>query len=162
MVIYLKGRNALISYLEGDVNVDSDCEGNSGGVESGVSKTKEEEEQVRAVLTTGSFSAYVDFPSCLHIERNDEFSSWKSLFFYCCTNAISFAPLKSQGVDSRSNYIRAMEVTVTPPPCSPKSIYVLASLVRKPLIKCLTHDTDVSTEAGNTAPLQQCIRRYQE
>ena len=163
MVTYLKGRNALINYLEGDVNADSDCEGDSRGAGNGASKTTEEgEEQVRAVLTIGSFSAYVHFPPCLHLEGNDEFSSWKSLFFYRCTEMISFAPLKSQGVDSRSVYIRGIKATTTPPPCSPKSIYVLANLVIKSSIKRLTHDTDVSIEAGNTAPLRQCIRGHQE
>ena len=153
MVIYLKGRNALVNYLEGDANADSECEGDSRGVGNGASTTEEGEEQARAVLTTGSFSAYVHFPSFLHLEGNDEFSSWKSLFFYRCTETISFAPLKSQGVDSRSVYIRGIKATSTPPPCSPKSIYVLANLVIKPLIKHLTHSTEVSIEAGNTAPL---------
>jgi len=35
----------------------------------------------------------------------------------------------SQGVDSRSMYILANTTTDAPPPCSPKSIYVLATLV---------------------------------
>ena len=132
MVKYLKGRNILINDLEGGVNVDSDCEGDSTEIGDGTSQTKEEEEQVRAVLTTGSFSAYVHLPSSLRLERNDEFCSWKSLFFYRCTDIISFAPLRSQGVDSRLNYIRERNAITAPPPCSPKSIYVLASLVRKP------------------------------
>ena len=134
MVIYLKDRSALINYLEGDADLDSDCESDSRGVENGASKTAEEgEEQALAVLTTGSFSAYVHSLSCLHLEGNDEFSSWKALFFYRCTDMISFAPLKSQGVDSRSNYIRGIKATTTtPPPCSPKNIYVLANLVRIP------------------------------
>jgi len=42
---------------------------------------------------------------------------------------ISFAPLKSQGLDSRSDYIRQKTVAAAPPPCSPKSIYVLANLL---------------------------------
>lgn len=88
------------------------------------------EEQTCAVLTTGSFSAYVNFLSCIH-PRNNKPSSWKALFFYRCTRVIAFAPLKSQGPDARSNYIRERKGTVTPPPCSPKSIYVLASLVKK-------------------------------
>jgi len=77
----------------------------------------ENEEQIRAVLITGSFSA------------------WKSLFFYCCTDEILFAPLKSQGVVSRVNYIRENTVAATPPPCSPKSIYVLADLLGIPLLR---------------------------
>ena len=142
MVIYLNDRSTVIDHLEGDA--DSDCEGDSVEVWDGASGTEEgEKEQTRAVLTTGSFSAYVHFPSCLRLERNDEFSSWKSLFFYRCTDAILFAPLKSQGVDSRLNYIRGTKTTAVPPPCSPKGIYVLASLVRNPSVKYLTHDTDI-------------------
>ena len=64
--------------------------------------------------------------------RNDEFPSWKSLLFYRCTDVISFAPLKSQGADSRLNYIREKTTADAPPPCSPKSTYVLAKLVRQP------------------------------
>jgi len=154
VVIRLDGRNASIGCTGGDVNVDSDCEGDSAGVGDGAPQTKEEEEeQARAVLTTGSFSAYVYFPSCIRLEINNELCSWKSLFFYRCTDQISFAPLRSQGVDSRLKYIRERNAVAAPPPCSPKSIYVLASLVRKPSIRRLTHDTDASIEARNTAPL---------
>ena len=63
--------------------------------------------------------------------RNDAFPSWKSLFFYRCTGEISFAPLRSQGIDSRSKYIRQNSSEGTPPPCSPKSIYALAGSVRQ-------------------------------
>ena len=63
---------------------------------------------------------------------NDGLPSWKSLFFYRSTDQISFAPLKSQGVDSRLKYVRENTVEAVPPPCSPKSIYVLANLVRRP------------------------------
>ena len=153
-VIRLDGRSPSTSHLWGTADVDSDCEGDSTGIGDGTSQTKEKEEQARAVLTTGSFSAYVHLPSCIRLVRNDEFCSWKSLFFYRCTDIISFAPLRSQGVDSRLNYIRERNATTAPPPCSPKSIYVLASLVRKPSIRRLTHDTDASIEAGNTAPLR--------
>jgi len=112
LVKYSKGGNPLTSNPEGDVNIESDCEGESLGVEDELPITKEEKgEQTRAVLTTGSFA------------------TWKSLFFYRCTDAISFAPLKSQGPDSRLKYIRENTVKAAPPPCSPKSIYVLASLL---------------------------------
>ena len=76
-------------------------------------------------------------------EGNDKLSSWKSLFFYRCTDEILFAPLKSQGVDSRLKYIREKTVEAAPPPCSPKSIYVLANLVRQPSSKHLAHVTDI-------------------
>ena len=161
MVIYLNDRSTVINHLEGDA--DSDCEGDSVKVWDGASGTEEgEKEQTRAVLTTGSFSAYVYFLPFLRLERNDGFSSWKSLFFYRCTDAILFAPLKSQGFDPRLNYIRGMNTTAVPPPCSPKGIYVLASLVRNASIKRFTYDTDMSIKARNPAPLRQSIRRHQE
>ena len=62
MVIYLKGRDAPINDLEGDINVESDCEDDSTGVGDGTLK-KEQEEESRAVLIAGSFSAYVYFIS---------------------------------------------------------------------------------------------------
>jgi len=113
LVAYLKGGTILVNDLEGGANVDSDCESYSTGIDGGNPK---EEVGTRAVFIVGSFSA------------------WKSLFFYRCTDTILFAPLKSQGVDSRPHYIRSRTTTVTPPPCSPKSVYVLASLLGiKPL-----------------------------
>ena len=80
-------------------------------------------------LLLGHFRRACAFSPYPYTERNDKFTSWKSLFFYRCTDAILFAPLKSQGLDSRLNHIRASTTTIVPPPCSPKSIYVLASLV---------------------------------
>ena len=77
-----------------------------------------------------------------HAQRNDKLFSWKTLFFYRCTDTISFAPLKSQGPDSRLNDIRENTVAAAPPPCSPKSVYVLASLVREPSIKRRRCGTD--------------------
>lgn len=57
MVKYLKGRNARISDLEGGANVNSDCEGDSAGAQDGA--LKKEDEETRAVLVAGSFSAWV-------------------------------------------------------------------------------------------------------
>lgn len=112
LVKYLKGQDTSISDLEEGANIESDCEGDSQEIEKDVPKVKEErKEETRAVLITGSFAA------------------WRSLFFYRCTDVILFAPLQSQGVDARLNYIREKTVAATPPPCSPKSIYVLGSLL---------------------------------
>jgi len=61
VVKYLKGRNTPINDLEGDLNVESDCEGDSAGFELGTPKTEEKEDETRAVLITGSFSACVHF-----------------------------------------------------------------------------------------------------
>ena len=99
---------------------------------------------------------------CAYLGRNDTLFSWKSLFFYRCTDEILFAPLKSQGADSRLKYIRENTVEAAPPPCSPKSIYVLANLVRRPLTKQLQHVTDTSISAGNQAPLRRCPGRHQK
>ena len=58
MVKYLdvKGRHPLVKDLEGDLNVESDCEGDLLEVRDETSEVGEE--QTRAVLITGSFSAY--------------------------------------------------------------------------------------------------------
>ena len=137
MVKYLNGRNTPMNDLEGDINVESDCEDNSTAAGDGTLKNEENEEEIRAVLTVGSFSACAHFLTPPHTERNDELSSWRSLFFYRCTDTISFAPLNSQGAKSRLSYIRGRTVATAPPPCSPKSIYVLAKLVRQLLVERL-------------------------
>ena len=130
VVNYVKGHNTLPSDLEGKLDIESDCESDSTEVAHETPRVKKEEEEMRAVLITGSPSAYVHPPaSSLRVERNEESYSWRSLFFYRCTDVVSFAPLKSQGVDSRLKYIQENTVATAPPPCSPKSIYVLAKLV---------------------------------
>ena len=57
MVKYFKGRNIAVDDLGGDEIVESDCEGDSQ--ETGNEPL--EEERTRALLTVGSFSAYVGF-----------------------------------------------------------------------------------------------------
>ena len=60
MVKYLESRNTLISDVKGDLNLESDYEGDSTGAGIETPKMKEEEEEkTRVVLTTGSFSACV-------------------------------------------------------------------------------------------------------
>ena len=61
VVKYLKGRNPLIKDLEGDVNVESDCDEDVVEVKDKLPDTREGEGETRAVLITGSFSAYVHF-----------------------------------------------------------------------------------------------------
>jgi len=63
VVKYTKSQSTLISDLEGDLDVESDCEGDLTGTGSETPKVKEERESEinRAVLITGSFSAYVQF-----------------------------------------------------------------------------------------------------
>jgi len=111
LVTYLKGQSSLASGPGGEDNIESDCDGDSSGVNCESQTT--EEKETRAVLTIGSFSA------------------WKSLFFYRCTERILFAPLKSQGVELRLNFLHEKTIAAAPPPCSPKSIYVLAKLLKQ-------------------------------
>jgi len=62
VVKYLKGQNTVIRDLKGDLGLESDYEGDSTGVGLETPQMKkEEEEEARAVLITGSFSAYVGF-----------------------------------------------------------------------------------------------------
>jgi len=82
-------------------------------------------------LQLAHFQRTCAFSPSTQAKRYNKFPSWKSLFFYRCTGTVLFAPLKSQGADSRLRYIRENTITATPPPCSPKSIYALASLVRR-------------------------------
>ena len=66
MVKYLEDEKSTITDLEGDINVESDCESDSTGAD-GKSEKEKEEGGNRAVLVVGSFSAYVSFlpsPSC--------------------------------------------------------------------------------------------------
>ena len=59
VVKYLIGGSALTEYLKGDVNTESDYEGDSSGASEDTPGSRgEKEEQVRAILVTGSFSAY--------------------------------------------------------------------------------------------------------
>jgi len=56
----LKGRKPLTNDMEEYINVESDCEGEGdlAGADEGTPK-EEENEETRAVLIAGSFSAYV-------------------------------------------------------------------------------------------------------
>lgn len=57
---YLKGQNALVQHLEGDDNLDSDCDDDPTVTSNGTSKEEQGEEEERAVLAR-SFSACVHF-----------------------------------------------------------------------------------------------------
>ena len=64
MAKYLGERDPFGGVPEGDVGTESDCEGDSPEVANGLQEVRAREEaQLRAVLTVGSFSAYV----CLHL-----------------------------------------------------------------------------------------------
>jgi hypothetical protein len=60
VVKYLGGRNFVVNDLEGGSNIESDCEGDPTEVVPEAEDMKErKEEETRAVLITGSFSAWV-------------------------------------------------------------------------------------------------------
>ena len=61
MVKYVRGRNTRINDVEGGLNLESDCEDGSTEVGLETPDAKEEKEEARAVLITGSFSARVHF-----------------------------------------------------------------------------------------------------
>ena len=115
--------------------IDSDYEDVSSGVKGEPPEAEEEREnQTRAVFVKGLFSTYVHFGCYCLANGNNGFPSWKSLLFYLCTGTITFAPLRSQGIELRSDYIRSNTTAAAPPPCSPKSLYVLAGEVGQPSI----------------------------
>jgi len=96
--------------------VESDCESDFTDTRENIPTwakdgAKKRDGEIRLVLSPGSFPV------------------WRSLFFYQCTDQIFFAPLRSQGTDYRARYILQKTVADIPPPCSPKSIYVLANLL---------------------------------
>lgn len=143
MVKYLQDRNPPISHLgEYYVCVDSDCDGDPPGIKGQPQGAKEEREiQARAVFVMGSFSTYVHF-RCYRLDKSNEFPGWKSLLFYCYTGIITFAPLSSQGIEYRLDYIHQNTTVGAPPPRLPKSTYVLAGSVRLQRLGISRHVTD--------------------
>ena len=70
MVKYIKGKNTSVCDLDGDANVDSDCEVDLAGARKGTVKAKDEnEDETRAVLITGSFAAYAVFNPVLSLGK---------------------------------------------------------------------------------------------
>jgi len=63
----IKGRNVPVNDLEGGTNVDSDCDDDSTGASDRVLK-REQNEESRALLIAGSFSACVCFLAHPHFE----------------------------------------------------------------------------------------------
>ncbi|KAF9645620.1 hypothetical protein BDM02DRAFT_3262815 [Thelephora ganbajun] len=115
---------------------DSDCESSSEQAsesppEEQVDRKEETEQQTLPVLTVGSFA------------------SWRSLFFYLCTDVIQFAPLKSQGTDVRAQYVREQTTPDRPPPCSPRVIYSLASALDIKPLRDLAFD-DIRSKVTST------------
>ena len=116
----------------GEGSEDSDYESNSEQANESTPEvqddTKEEvEPESLPLLITGSFARY---SNCRWQAQVSNFSgSWRSLFFYLCTDTIQFAPLTSQGVFARTKFVQDKKIPGMPPPCSPKTIYTLATAV---------------------------------
>lgn len=102
----------LVRYVRKSMDFESDCEEDSRKISEKSEGEDEMEEHPRAVFLLGSYSA------------------WESLFFYRCTDEISFAPRRSRRVKYRLDYIHKNTVASAPPPCSSKSVYILAGLLQ--------------------------------
>jgi len=69
VVKYPKGQNVTINDIEGDLNVESDCECDTMGTGPATQTKEEKKEETRAVLVTGSFPACVRFLPSSSVER---------------------------------------------------------------------------------------------
>lgn len=119
VVKYLIGPSALIKYPGGCIDFKLDCGWDSPRANREIPEVETNVEQIRAILTTGTFSA------------------WRSLFFYRCTDDISFASLTPEGVVNLDpGHIDDNTVGMALPPCSPKITNLLANLLR---IEPLSH-----------------------
>ena len=128
VVVKMHGEGEHLDTGEG--SEDSDCEGileQPNGSAQEVQDDKKEEPESLPILIVGSFAR------CAHrrwqTQISDPADSWKSLFFYLCTDTIQFAPLKSQGIHVRAQYVQEETTPGQPPPCSPKVICSLATSV---------------------------------
>jgi hypothetical protein len=88
---------------------------------------------------------------------------WTSLFFYLLTGEIRFAPLKSQGLEYRSQ--RILENVMpggSPAPCSPKTIYLLAKRVNQSCSYisnhfCIMNTPSMHSSNGKRVPDQHFV-----
>lgn len=69
MVRYLTSRSALTKYLGRETNTESDCEVDPSEAGDEVEAKEEKEEQVRAILVAGSFSAFVHYPTLISFQK---------------------------------------------------------------------------------------------
>ena len=85
-----------MNYLEGDVNIESDYEEVPPGVDGERSNSREEkEEQVRAILIAGSFSAYAHFPGLALF--------WGEMTNYLAGNLYSSIAVRTRSCSPPSN-----------------------------------------------------------
>ena len=88
MVKYLRSQDTHINALERGFNADSDCEGDPAEASNGA--LEGEEEETRAVLTAGSFSAYVHLLArWLHREMMTRSSPAGNLFSFIAAQSQS-------------------------------------------------------------------------
>ncbi|EGN92309.1 hypothetical protein SERLA73DRAFT_79722 [Serpula lacrymans var. lacrymans S7.3] len=77
---------------------------------------------------------------CRHLFVKDTaFRTWKTLLFYLYTDQISWSALKSQ-TGSKETRDTTVEDSDGPPPCSPKSMYRLATKIASEPLKKLAFD----------------------
>ncbi|KAH8078387.1 hypothetical protein BXZ70DRAFT_961562 [Cristinia sonorae] len=70
------------------------------------------------------------FKHCLVIP-DVALKTWRALIFYISTGRVEFAPLRSEGLEKRQEFLsrHSTEHPLLPCPCSPKSMYRLADIV---------------------------------
>lgn len=114
---------------------DSDWESSGSRPDGQIDKKDETQQELLPLLTVGPFA------------------SWSSLFFYMCTNAIQFAPLTSLGAGARTQYIQDWTTLKNPPPCSPKTIYSLATVLGMKALRGLAyHEMRSKITSANIIP----------
>ena len=92
---YLVGQNTPTSDLGGDINIESDCEGDPWGLGEETQREKRgKEEQIHAVLTIGSFPAYAAFHPAFFPRRMTGFPAG-NLFSSIAAQTISCSLLAS-------------------------------------------------------------------
>jgi len=131
-ITHLNGETSQTMDFVREMEAESDCESDS--IEAEPEETAEVGDgETRTVLSPGSHSA------------------WRSVFFYKFTGRFSFAPLRSQGADSRLKFVfKKTTADSAPPPCSPKNIYILAKLLNiQPLRDLAFKDIESKLSADN-------------
>ena len=105
---------------------DSDYDSDSEQYTPEVQDDKKEgiEPESLPVLRNGLFTRYAHHWWRASVSNST--GSWAFLLRYLYTETAIFAPLMSQGVDSR---VRCMQANEKPLPCSPKAVYSLATAV---------------------------------
>ena len=117
-----KGKKLYTEKECDDSHYDSDSEQCTPQVQD--DKKEGIEPESLPVLRNGLFTRYAH--DRWRASVSNSAGSWAFLLCYLYTETVVFAPLTSQGVDSRARYVQVNEKYF---PCSPKAVYSLATAV---------------------------------